>query len=428
MTAKEYKAHLLTQFDSFKAGLNGNSAKSFYKGADAYYADLKKLDFPTKRHEEWKYTNLDRVLKKAPKIASLARVFEPEWANESLIEGLDAYKLVLHNGVLHSKEDLPNGVVLKTAKLNGELDNASPIDKDDIFENINRAFAGDGLEISVEANVKVEKPIYIVNIIDANADAIFAQRNLKIKVAKSAQVTFIERIETKGAHTSLTNCLTEISVGANADVHHIVLQNDLAQASQVCRTYINQSRDSRYSNYTYSISGEIVRNNVTITLDGENSTGNLYGLYLLDGKEHVDNHTLVDHKMPNCESNELYKGVLNGNATGVFNGKVFVRQDAQKTNAYQQNRNLLLSDNATINTKPQLEIWADDVKCSHGCTVGQLDHEQMFYLQTRGISKEAAQNLMVYAFASEIVERLPVEAIRLFLLDKIAKKLAFNFE
>ena len=266
----------------------------------------------------------------------------------------------------------------------------------------------------------------IVNAIDAVADSAFVQRNINIEVAQSAEVTFIERQLTNGTNTSLSNALTKVKVAANANVHHILLQNDNANASQVCRTYVNQHRDSQYSNYTYSLSGEIIRNNLNISLDEENSVGNMYGLYLLAGKEHVDNHSVVDHKVPNCESNELYKGVLNDSSIGVFNGKVFVRQDAQKTNAYQQNRNLLLSDNATINTKPQLEIWADDVKCSHGCTVGQLDEEQLFYLRSRGINTDSAKALMVYAFASEIVERLPVDALKTYLFEAISHKLSFN--
>ncbi len=207
-----------------------------------------------------------------------------------------------------------------------------------------------------------------------------------------------------------------------------MLQNDCENASQVNRTYVNQKRDSVYSNYVFSLSGEIIRNNLHISLDDENTIGNMYGLYLLDGKEHVDNHTVVDHRFPNCESNELYKGVLAGNSIGVFNGKIFVRQDAQKTNAYQQNRNLLISDNATINTKPQLEIWADDVKCSHGCTVGQLDEEQLFYLRSRGIDTDSARALMVYAFASEIVEKQPIEGLKEYLFNAISKKLEFTLE
>lgn len=425
MTPKEYKEQLLNQYSDFKLGLNGSRQQPFYKDGEHFFNSLQTLDFPTKRHEEWKYTTLDRVLKNAPKLVSAKDGYSTEWVNERAIPNLDAYQITLINGRLTFMDELPSGLTLVSAK-DGDISSAQPADESDIFENINRAFAADAISISVAANTVVDKPILIVNAIDAVSDSAFVQRNINIEVSQSAEVTFIERQLTNGANTSLSNALTKVKVAANANVHHIVLQNDTANASQVCRTYINQHRDSQYSNYTYSLSGEIIRNNLNISLDEENSVGNMYGLYLLAGKEHVDNHSVVDHRVPNCESNELYKGVLNDSSIGVFNGKVFVRQDAQKTNAYQQNRNLLLSDNATINTKPQLEIWADDVKCSHGCTVGQLDEEQLFYLRSRGINTDSARALMVYAFASEIVERLPVDALKTYLFEAISHKLSFN--
>ncbi|MFY0675420.1 MAG: Fe-S cluster assembly protein SufD [Bacteroidia bacterium] len=427
MTPKEYKEQLLDQYADFKSGINGSGQQPFYKEGEIFYNSIKELDFPSRRHEEWKYTTLDRVLKHVPKLAIASASSSIEWLTESEIPNLDTYKVILVNGKLSTFDELPTGVILESAK-DGDINAATPADDSDIFENINRAFATDAISINVKANACIDKPILIVNAIDALADAAFVQRNINIHVEKSAEVTFIERQLTNGANTSLSNSLTQISVEANANVHHIVLQNDGNNASQVARTYVSQHRDSVYSNYTYSLSGEIIRNNLNISLDQENTIGNMYGLYLLAGKEHVDNHSVVDHKVPNCESNELYKGVLNDNSIGVFNGKVFVRQDAQKTNAYQQNRNLLLSDNATINTKPQLEIWADDVKCSHGCTVGQLDDEQLFYLRSRGIDTDSAKALMVYAFASEIVEKLPVEALKAYLFDAISRKLGFNLE
>jgi len=286
----------------------------------------------------------------------------------------------------------------------------------------------DQIELSVDKNTQLEKPVYLINFIDAQEQNVLTQRSLQINVGSQAEFVLVENHITLGEQTSLNNSVLQIEVGQNAQMHHVVLQNDTELASQVNRTYISQKKDSRYSHYCFSLSGEIIRNNVAIALNEENTEGNLFGLYLLGGKEHVDNHTLVDHRVPNCVSNELYKGVLKDQSIGVFNGKVFVQQDAQKTNAYQQNRNLLLSDQATINTKPQLEIWADDVKCSHGCTVGQLDEEQLFYLQSRGLDFDTSKSLMVYAFASEIVEKLPIESLKLFLFKRIAHKLNFNFE
>lgn len=427
MTAQEYKESLLDQYADHRNALNGKGNLPFFEDADSAYQRIKEQDFPTKRHEEWKYTSLDRVLKRNLQVPISKREFDSSWLKTASIDGFDAYNVVLYNGTLLSHDELPKGVTLVSA-LNGKESIGADDKEGDVFENINKAFANDHVAIEVAANSVVEKPIYLQHFVDAFADNVLVQKSYSIQVKDNAEVTFVERQITIGDHSSLSNGLNTISVSRNARVGHIVIQDDTTMASQVARTYVNQAADSVYSNYTFSISGEIIRNNIHLALDGEHCEGNLYGLYLLAGKEHVDNHTLVDHKMPNCESNELYKGVLNDHSIGVFNGKVFVRQDAQKTNAYQQNRNLLMSDNATINTKPQLEIWADDVKCSHGATVGQLDMEQLFYLRTRGVDEDTAKSLMVYAFASEIVERIPSDPIKQFLLKRISEKLKFNFE
>jgi Fe-S cluster assembly protein SufD len=186
-------------------------------------------------------------------------------------------------------------------------------------------------------------------------------------------------------------------------------------------------KDSQFTSTQITLSGDMVRNNMTLNLLGSNSVGNMYGIYLLNGKTHVDNHTNVDHTIPHAESNELYKGILADQSRGVFNGKIFVRQIAQKTNAFQQNNNILLSEDAIINTKPQLEIWADDVKCSHGCTVGQLDEEALFYLQARGIDKITARGLLLYAFAGEVLDKIEVESLQKFIINQIQERLGSNF-
>lgn len=426
MTAQEYKESLLSQYTHHKDAMNGKGALPFFQETDSAFERFKTQDFPTRRHEEWKYTSLDRVLKRDLKVAGDHASFQSNWLEKSTIEGLEAYHVVLCNGALVSTDELPNGITLVSAR----ADEFSPeADREgDVFENINRAFANDHIHFDIAANTSIEKPIYITHLVDATANDTLVQKRCSFSVKANAEFTVIERLVTVGDHTSLTNTLTTFDVAEHARVNHIVIQDDGEQSSQVNRTYVDQAKEGVYSNFTYSLSGEIIRNNVEISLNGEYCEGNLYGLYLLAGKEHVDNHTLVDHKVPNCQSNELYKGVLKDHAIGVFNGKVYVRQDAQKTNAYQQNRNLLLSDNATINTKPQLEIWADDVKCSHGATVGQLDMEQLFYLRSRGVDMDTAKSLMVYAFASEIVERVSIEALRQFLFKRISNKLNFNFE
>ena len=219
----------------------------------------------------------------------------------------------------------------------------------------------------------------------------------------------------------------EVYVPSNARIEWYKLQNDALHSYFIDQLMVYQERDSNFSATTITLNGNTIRNNVYLALDGENCESHLYGLYAIDGSTHVDHHTAVDHLKPHSFSNELYKGILDDKAGGVFNGKVFVRQDAQKTNAFQSNKNILLSDQATVNTKPQLEIWADDVKCSHGCTTGQIDEEALFYLRTRGLSEKSARALMLYAFALETIEHVENEVLRSYLENLIGNKLNYHF-
>ncbi|HLZ16294.1 MAG TPA: Fe-S cluster assembly protein SufD, partial [Cyclobacteriaceae bacterium] len=215
----------------------------------------------------------------------------------------------------------------------------------------------------------------------------------------------------------------EIVVGENASLDYVKIQNDEGNLHQVANSLIHQSGGSKLNTFTLTLSGTLIRNNFNIAIDGENCESHFYGLYLLNGGTLADNHTVVDHMKPNSYSNEMYKGVMDGNSKGVFNGKIFVRPHAQKTNAFQSNRNILLTDTATINTKPQLEIWADDVKCSHGCTAGQLDEEALFYLRSRGISLQEAKAMLLYAFAAETLEPIKNNALKTYLNSLISKRL-----
>ena len=241
---------------------------------------------------------------------------------------------------------------------------------------------------------------------------------------KSAKLQIVENYATLGPMDSFTNEVIEIIVDTNAIVEYYKIQSDLITASQVGTTHIRQIGKSYVHTFTVSLNGGMIRNNTDIIMEAAGNEAHMYGLYLLKGRTHVDNHTLVDNTKPNCFSNEFYKGIIDERATGVFSGKIFVRPDAQKTNAYQSNKNILLSDEATVNTKPQLEIFADDVKCSHGCTVGQLDEEALFYLRTRGISREHAQSMLLQAFAADIVEQIKPEPLRKYVEEKIIERLA----
>ncbi len=242
-------------------------------------------------------------------------------------------------------------------------------------------------------------------------------------VEENAQATIIESFHTIGEKASLTNAVTEIFAGVSSNVSYYKLQDEGATASHIGTTEVTVKDKAVFKTYTFTLSGDIVRNNLHYKLDGEHIEAYMYGLYMIDGKTHVDNHTVADHLKPNGYSNELYKGIMNGHSNGVFNGIVYVRPDAQKTNAFQSNKNLLLTDDAKVNAKPQLEIWADDVSCSHGCTTGQLDEEAIFFFRQRGISLVNAKKLLLEAFAIEVVNHVNVEVIKGYLTKIIQKKL-----
>jgi Fe-S cluster assembly protein SufD len=233
----------------------------------------------------------------------------------------------------------------------------------------------------------------------------------------------VEKFNSAGPGNHFTNLVNEIVVGENARLDFYSIQNDKGSRYQFSQTEIYQGNSSRVNTYSFHLQGRLLRNNLHLVIDGEGIESHMYGLYLLTGNTLADNHTVVDHKRPNSLTNELYKGIMDENSRGVFNGKIFVRPQAQKTNAFQANRNILLSDKATVNTKPQLEIWADDVKCSHGCTTGQLDEEALFYLRARGIDKDSARAMMLYAFAGEITDKIPHEGIRKYIDMVISERL-----
>ncbi|HYK56154.1 MAG TPA: Fe-S cluster assembly protein SufD, partial [Flavisolibacter sp.] len=247
-----------------------------------------------------------------------------------------------------------------------------------------------------------------------------------IYVSENAQMQLVENHSTLGSGESFANGVVEIVVEKDAVVEYYKIQNDAAHTNQVSTTHIRQIGKSYTHTVTISLNGNIVRNNLNVVLEAEHCESHLYGLYFLKGTSHVDNHTVVDNAKPNCLSNELYKGIINDSATGVFNGKIFVQPQAQKTNAYQTNKNILLSDAASVNTKPQLEIFADDVKCSHGCTIGRLDEEGLFYLQSRGIHEDVARSLLVHAFAVDVLEHIKPVAIRQYVDRLISERLEFD--
>ena len=268
----------------------------------------------------------------------------------------------------------------------------------------------------------LETPIHIIHISSANQNTIINSRNL-IVVESNAQAKIVESYETVDSNAKVfNNALTEIVVEENAIVDHYKIQDEKGFGYLLSTTQAIQKKESVFSTNTFTLSGSLVRNNLTIVLDGEYIESHLNGLYLTNGNQVVDNHTLVDHQKPNCNSNELYKGIIEDKSSATFNGKIYVRKDAQKTNAFQSNKNILLSDDGTINTKPQLEIYADDVKCSHGTSTGKLDADKIFYLRARGLSEASAKKLLMHAFASEVVDTIKIAALREYVEEKISKR------
>ena len=398
---------------------------------------LKSKGLPGSKHEEYRFTPITKNLEKKftwkskPVAASLKTI------DDFLIPALDAYVLVLKNG-LYSKElstqEFPADVTvssLKDALESNHPATAKYFDKlvnseTDSFAALNTAFWQDGIFIHVPENTTIEKSFLILHLNDTNQEAVIFHTRILGVIENNSSIHIVEKFDTTGKNPVFHTLSEEFVVGEQANFEYCKIQND-SKHNQVANTVIHQSNSSKVNTFTLTLQGELIRNNFNIIIDGENCESHFHGLYLLNGNTLADNHTVVDHRKPNSFSNEMYKGIMDGNSKGVFNGKIFVRPHAQKTNAFQSNRNIIISDSATINTKPQLEIWADDVKCSHGCTSGQLDEEAMFYLRSRGIAEPIAKAMLLYAFAVDVLETLQHEGLRTYLDNIIAERLHKNF-
>jgi Fe-S cluster assembly protein SufD len=426
---------LTTEVASFiEQSLNAKSAD--YSIRKEALEAFRKLGFPPAKSEEYKFTPLTRVLEKNLKPGASVNTQRQD-ASEFAIPGLDAHVLVIANGRLIqnnfvSTAELTIQPLSEALESNTELVQkyfAKVVDHQvDPFAAWNTSSWSDGLFIRITDNKVIEKPIVLYYVQDAKEGQVIAVNRNLIVAGTNSEVTIIEKFDsTQESSFNFSNTVNEVVVGENAGVNFYSIQNDQGGRHQFGLTQFHQSNHSRVNSFTFTLDGKLVRNNLHLTLDGEGIESHMYGLYLLTHDTLADNHTVVDHRKPNSFSNEMYKGIMDENSKGVFNGKIYVRPDAQKTNAFQANRNILLTDKATVNTKPQLEIWADDVKCSHGCTSGQLDEEALFYLQTRGIHKETAQAMMLYAFAGELLESIKNPVIKEYLDDVISERLHKNF-
>ena len=432
-TIEYFKEH----FDQLQSSNDLNGLGIIRRNA---FSDFSRMGIPTLRNEEWKYTRISGLFNKEyqfPANKNKSSITEEDLRPIRLPGHEQANELVFINGLFSSELS----VILSEELQVLSLEEASRNEYHDIvlkhfghssnylkdgINALNTAFVQDAVFIHVRKGLITEHPVYIYHLTDARSVNVLSQPRSLVHVGEGAQIQIAETFATFGLQESLTNQVMEIIVERDAMVEYYKIQNDSSRASQVSTTHIRQVGKSYTHAVTISLDGGIVRNNMNVVLEAPYCEAHLYGLYLAAGRSHIDNHTIVDNVSPNCLSNELYKGIMDDEATGVFNGKIFVQQLAQKTNAYQSNKNILLSNEASVNTKPQLEIFADDVKCSHGCTIGQLDEESLFYLRSRGVSEKIAKSLLLRGFAMDILEKIKSEPLRAYIDQLISERLEFE--
>ena len=397
---------------------------------------FEKTGFPTKKWESWKYTSLKNVVNtpfviRTPFEAAAAHGLEFKDIQAYFLDEVDAYRLVFVNGVYSSWLSSSTHQGYDVCTLGSAWQKNRPLlsaqfcpelPSDEPLYNLNTALAREGAFVHVPKNTTVEKPIQVFYFTTGDAPLASQVRNI-IVMESGARAEIIERHQALSTAAHWTNAVTEIIAGPNSQVRYTKLQNDEETATLTDHTRVVQSADSEVIVNTFSLGGKMTRNDLQFQLLGNNATAHLHGLTLIHGTQHVDHKTRVDHAVPHCTSEEVYKGLFDGQSHGVFNGQINVRPHAQKTLAYQHNDNLLLDDRATVDTKPQLEIFADDVKCSHGCTVGQLDEENLFYLRARGIPEKEARALLMLAFANDALSHVHLPALERKLLELIGRKL-----
>jgi Fe-S cluster assembly protein SufD len=424
MIVKE-QASYVTDFNRLEGSLTAPDRPAVRRLRKSAIARFDEIGFPGPRAEDWKFTSVAPIARTPFRPAPNAEAHGLSLADLPEEAGpREKNRLVFVNG--HLARDLSSLTTVPTGVTLTGLAEALAVSPDAIeahlgrharfedhpFVALNTAFFADGAFLHVPAGKVVEEPIHLVFLSTAPEEATVSHPRNLIVAERGSQLTLVERHVGLAEANYFTNGVTEVVVGDGAHLDHYKVQQEGPAAYHVAVTQVYQGRDSRFSTHFVGFGGSLVRNEVRVLLDAEGSEATVNGLYLASGTQHMDNHTVLDHAMPRCASHELYKGILSDRAHGVFNGKIYVRQDAQKTDAKQTNQTLLLSDDATINTKPQLEIYADDVKCTHGATVGQLDADALFYLRSRGIGIEQARGLLLFAFANDVIQRIRIDSLR----------------
>lgn len=432
----ELKDKLLASFMAFEEKIDTHS--ELHELRSHAIKNFENKGFPTKKEEAWKYTSLNSILKNDFSVfPKKENAIEFKDVKKYFLHEIDTYKVVFIDGIFSSFLSSTTHDGLDVCLMSSALTKPKykmVIDtyfnqianKEDSLTSLNTAFSLEGAYINIPKSKVVEKPIEIIYFSTGNEAALMVQpRNLVI-IGENAHVQIVERHQSLNSNPVLTNSVTEIFAQKRAIVDYYKIQNDVQTANLIDNTYIAQKQESRVAVHTFSFGGNITRNNLNFYHQGERIDSTLKGITIIGDKQHVDHYTLVQHATPNCESHQNYKTILNDSSIGVFNGKIFVEKEAQKTDAFQQNNNILIGDKATINAKPQLEIFADDVKCSHGCTIGQLDESAMFYMQQRGIPKKEAKALLMYAFTSEVTNSVKIPELKAKIARIIADKLGVN--
>ena len=435
----DLKEKLLSSFIAFENQTN----------IDSYVHDIRSeaikqfesIGFPNKKLENWKYTSLKNLLNTDYSVLpEINNVLEFKNIKKYLIDDIDSYKIIFVDGKYcsHLSETTHEGMdicilsaALTQSKYELIIENYfNKIALKDGITSLNTAFSNEGAFIHIPKNKFVEKPIQIIHFSTGNESSLMFQPRNMIVVDENSQVQIIERHQSLSKNKVFTNSVTEIYADKKSIIDYYKIQNDNLQASLIDNTYVNQQRNSSFSMHTFSFGNELVRNNLNISQNDEFIETTIKGITIIGDNQHVDHNTLIQHNKPNCNSHQDYKGIYDNKSTGVFNGQIVVNKQAQKTNAFQSNNNILLSNKATINAKPQLEIYADDVKCSHGCTVGQLDKNALFYLKSRGIPEKEATALLMYGFANNILKSVKIPEIKTrinhIIANKLGVKIGFN--
>ena len=427
---------LISSFLAFELDIDINSP--IHNIRTSAIKKFQDLGFPSKKLENWKYTSLNQILKEDYTVfAKQKNVINFKKVKDYFIDNIESYKIVFVDGYFdpflsqtsHEGIDICiMSAALNKAKYSDVIKKYfnKISDEKDSLTSLNTAFSKEGVYIHVPKNTLVEKPVEVVHIATGNEAALMLQPRNLIVIEENSEIEIVESHRSLTSNPIFTNSVTEIFADKNTNIDYYKIQNDNSTSSLIDSTFISQKRNSDVKVHTFSFGGKLTRNNLSFVQENESINSTMNGLTIIDYQQHVDHHTLVHHANPNCESHQDYKGIFSGKSTGVFNGKIIVDKIAQKTNAFQQNNNILLEDNATVNSKPQLEIFADDVKCSHGCTIGQLDTDALFYLRARGIPKKEAKALLTYAFANNILESVKIPELKSKIKNIIAKKLGVS--